>query len=168
MPFLEKAPLPLLTWRISWAVTLCILLVGMVLFNRVERFSWIRCNQSWVRSSKSRISGSNIAWGLLAMAPCGADLQSWWSRMRGGEDPNKQILIGPRPRPRKLARTASGPCRKVDLEVEQGGARESSVPMERGNLPCSRFSPELPGPPGAGKDEGTGGQPAGSGHRLSS
>ena len=57
--------------------------------------------------------------GVIGYGTLRADLQSWWSRMRGREDPNKRILIGPRPQTEETIPDLFWALQEVDLEVEQ-------------------------------------------------
>ena len=67
------------------------------------------------------------------------DLQSWWARVRGKEDPNTVIgtdarLFG------KTFMALNG----VDLTVYKGEALALSAATVQANPPCSKFCPALP------------------------
>nr|WP_270760861.1 hypothetical protein [Gemmiger qucibialis] len=89
------------------------------------------------------------------------DLQSWWARVRGKEDPNTVIgtdarLFG------KTFMALNG----VDLTVYKGEALALSAATVQANPPCSKFCPALPPLPRRDPPARACGFHAGSRHRL--
>jgi lipopolysaccharide transport system ATP-binding protein len=57
--------------------------------------------------------------GVIGYGTLRADLQSWWARKRGKEDPNEQVLIGALPQTEEVGQDRFWALQGVDLEVEQ-------------------------------------------------
>ena len=72
------------------------------------------------------------------------DLQSWWARVRGKEDPNTVIGTDQR-----LFGQTFMALNGVDLTVYQGEALASLAATARANPRCSSCSPASPPPPRA-------------------